>query len=298
MVLNWKMIVINYMSDSDLCYKSCGDYIVTMKKLPDTITNESRKGIVDPLHAKFRADKLLVVSIEHKSTGKCIDKIQNTTYIGRQIWYEESKKVSVSDYYQGEDEVCVPGIHYFLSRDAAFYWDNKTIRNGPFRSWYHNGQPYEEYTYLNGILHGSYHCWYDNGNTNKECSYLNGYINGSYRTWYNNGHKCMECSYLNGNMNGLYRIWYTNGHLQQECSYLDGYLNGLYRAWYKDGQMYQECTYVKGILNGLYQTWYEGGQKYHKCTYSNGQLNGLYQTWYGNGEKRLEFTYDKGNCVP
>ena len=57
-------------SSSSQCYKKCGDYIVTMKKLPDTITNESRRNVVDPLYAKFRADKLMVVSIEHKDTGE------------------------------------------------------------------------------------------------------------------------------------------------------------------------------------------------------------------------------------
>ena len=122
------MITIIIMSDIDLCYKRCGDYIVTMKKLPDTICNESRKGIVDPLHAKFRADKLLVVSIEHKLTGNKINRIQNTTY-HNQIWYEVSKEVSVTDYNQDLDEVCAPGIHYFLSRDAAFYY-NDMVRDG------------------------------------------------------------------------------------------------------------------------------------------------------------------------
>ena len=39
------MIGLKFMSDIDLCYKSCGDFIVTMKKLPDTVTNESRKEI-------------------------------------------------------------------------------------------------------------------------------------------------------------------------------------------------------------------------------------------------------------
>jgi hypothetical protein len=29
----------------EICYKSCGNYILTLQKLPDTITNESRSGV-------------------------------------------------------------------------------------------------------------------------------------------------------------------------------------------------------------------------------------------------------------
>ena len=178
-------------SDSDLCYKSCGDYIVTMKKLPDTITNESRKGIVDPLHAKFRADKLLVVSIEHKETGERIDRIQNTSYKGNQIWYEVLKEASVIDYDPDPDQVCAPGIHYFLSRDAAFYWENP-VEDGFYRSWYENGQKREECTYVNGMWHGIYQSWRNNGHKLEECTYVKGILNGHAKHWSMDGQRHSE----------------------------------------------------------------------------------------------------------
>lgn len=40
----------------EFCYKSCGKYIVKLSKLPDTITNEKRDGILpeNRLYAKYR----------------------------------------------------------------------------------------------------------------------------------------------------------------------------------------------------------------------------------------------------
>ena len=252
------------MSDTDLCYKSCGDYIVIMKKLPDTICNESRKGIVDPPHAKFRANKRLVVSIEHTITGKKIKRIQNTSYEDKQIWYEESKKVSASDYNSDLNKVCTSGIHYFLSRDAAFYWKNAQTSdagklNGPYKTWYHNGQKCVEYTYVDGKLDGSHQRWYQNGQKLKEYAYVMGELDGPYKSWYHNGQKEMESAYVMGKSDGPYKAWYQNGQKEIEIAYVMGKLDGPYKTWYSDGQTQiesvstlqekLECTYGAGIRN-------------------------------------------------
>ena len=152
-----------------LCYKSCGNYIITMKKLPDTICNECRKDIVDPLHAKFRADKLYVICIEHKKTGKKIDRIQHTSYPDKKVWYEESKEVFVPDYGKDIDKVYGQGIYYYLSRDVAYYCGNR-IKDGLYRSWYDNGQKKDECTYVAGKKDGLHQLWYEDGQKNEEWS--------------------------------------------------------------------------------------------------------------------------------
>src|SRR5690348_3690982 len=53
-----------YIDDEAYVYKMILDtYIVVMKKLPTTITNEKRTNVVDAAHAKFRASELEVVFI-------------------------------------------------------------------------------------------------------------------------------------------------------------------------------------------------------------------------------------------
>ena len=58
--------IVDRYEDGSHVFKSCShDWIVVLRKLPDTNTNESRP-VVDPNCAKFRADKLQVVDIIHK----------------------------------------------------------------------------------------------------------------------------------------------------------------------------------------------------------------------------------------
>ena len=251
-------------TDSDLCYKSCGDYIVTMKKLPDTITNESRKGIVDPLYASFRANKLLVVSIEHKNvyTWSRINKIQNTSYPNKRIWYEVSKEVYEPDYCRDLNKVSASGIHYFRSRDAAFYWKN-----------YDNGQKMTECA----IVDGHSREWHHNGQISKTCDFHDGKLHGPYRSWYNNGQKWHEHTYIHGRIYGPYQVWYGNGHQSIKCTYVNGKLHGLYQSWYDNGQKWEECTYRNGMMHGLCLSWHENGQKEADCTYVNGVRHRSYQ---------------------
>src|SRR5579872_6315550 len=60
-----------YCSDSSYVYKLCNNnhyrverkWLVVLKKLDDTITNEHRTGIVNDYFAKYRANKLKVIKI-------------------------------------------------------------------------------------------------------------------------------------------------------------------------------------------------------------------------------------------
>jgi hypothetical protein len=55
---------IDYINDEKYVYKTCGDFVVVLEKLEDTITNENRTNISqlgdNKLYAKYRANKLLV----------------------------------------------------------------------------------------------------------------------------------------------------------------------------------------------------------------------------------------------
>jgi hypothetical protein len=42
-----------YAHNKTIVYKSCSDYIIVLRKLTDTITNESRDDVIDPQHAYF-----------------------------------------------------------------------------------------------------------------------------------------------------------------------------------------------------------------------------------------------------
>src|SRR5438128_1956435 len=136
----------------DHLYKSCqGDYIVVLKKLDDTKTNESRKDIVDPMYAKFRANKLMVVRIYNKHTGEEVNSIKNSVYHTKKITYTCNEVVEVTNYDGNVDEICSTGIHYFKCEEAAKFYEhvmseNATLKEvkqsytGPYKQWSSNGQ--------------------------------------------------------------------------------------------------------------------------------------------------------------
>jgi len=100
-------ICCKYICDSTYVFKSCGNYLVVLEKLPDTITNESRSDISDHMHAKYRANKLRVILIVNKfDPSDIINEIQNTYYKHNKITYEKDKIVEVYDYDLDLNKVC------------------------------------------------------------------------------------------------------------------------------------------------------------------------------------------------
>ena len=90
-----------------IVFKRCGDYLVYLQKLPDiTITNENRESLKlaskeQKLHASYRANKLLILKIEHlwekkKDDDKnlipiLINEIKNTIFPEKQLTYKVGK---------------------------------------------------------------------------------------------------------------------------------------------------------------------------------------------------------------
>src|SRR5437016_3705304 len=139
----------------DHLYKSCQkNWIVVLQKLDDTITNEGRNDVSDPLYAKFRANKLRVVSICHKlNQEQCIDSITNSSYTGKTVTYTRGQVVEVDDFDNDLDHVCTTGIHYFKSVQAALMWEIPDNYTGVHRVWFNNGIKQADTEYLQGERH-------------------------------------------------------------------------------------------------------------------------------------------------
>ena len=69
-----------YNNDPLIVFKSCQiEWIVILKKLSDTITNESRSSAIDIQHAKYRGNKFLVIDIVNKfNINNHINEITNS----------------------------------------------------------------------------------------------------------------------------------------------------------------------------------------------------------------------------
>lgn len=244
--------------DPDIVYKSCQKiWIVFLRKLPDTMTNENRNNVVYSRFAQFRANKLEVYLIVAKDNPNITtDKVYNSTY-KKKICYEVGKTITIEDYDTNIDKICSPGIHYFKSIECAYYFDilNLSKFSGLFFSWYPNGVKKHEYFY-NEIsqLHGKYIEMYESGYIKKICFYDKGLLDGQYTEWY-----------------------------EYKRSFL----------WLKIYQdKYIECTYNKGRLHGSYFMWYDSGIKWLECTYDNDLLYGKYFKWHPNGKLWIDAIYN------
>ena len=233
-------------------YKACRKSIVTLQLLPDSVTNESREGVVDPLHAKFRTNKVRVISMVQPFTKELITK--DTSLRDHSFIYKIGEIVQTT-FDDDINEVCASGIHYFKTEETAvsYYVLHKNIKtpDGTWREWYASGQPESEMTYKNGTLDGIWRWWYENGYRKSEGTYKNGKPDGTWREWYDSGQMKSEGNYKNGEPNGTWKYWYESGQLEYEHIYKNGELDGIWRRWYESGQMEYEKTYKNGNLENV-----------------------------------------------
>jgi antitoxin component YwqK of YwqJK toxin-antitoxin module len=215
-----------------LCYKSCSvEWIVVMKKLIDTITNEERESVKNKLFAKHRANKLLVIEIRNKYNKTNIKEIFSSCY-KKKIKYIVGEIIE-EEFDKNINNVCSAGIHYFLSEERAFHYERK-----------------EHYT-------GVYKMWKDDGRIFGKCMFNNGIFEGQCIEYHKNGKKKAEYEYKKNKINGLYIEWYDNGYIKIICICENGVLNGLYNEWYPSGSRKNAYTYNMGNFVCTYEKWFD-----------------------------------------
>ncbi len=139
----------------DVVFKRCSDNILVLKRpLENFQSNEKRKDVFDPNFAKFRCNGLFVVEIiEVTNVFKNLLSI-NHKWNSTKIRYTVGEIVK-PDYFDFDlDLVCGHGIHYFLTLEAAFYYECRFVKNGKLIHYYENGAKSIEENYKNGKLDG------------------------------------------------------------------------------------------------------------------------------------------------
>lgn len=229
-------------------YKSCHNYVVRMLKLSDTITNESRYGVHNKKFAKFRGSKFLVTHIVDKlNPSVAIEQITNSQS-SRITTYKINEIVIPDKFDTSLDRVCTNGIHYFLSIEAAFYYD--LLLFFP--------------TYTGELI--SYH---DNGSAYQTCSYIDGKKNGTYRKYDTSGNLIADCELVDCRSHGKYREFTNRGILIRDICLENGQYHGWYRTYYEDGTLKLEKHYEKGSLDGPYREYFPSKKIKNEYIYKN-----------------------------
>jgi antitoxin component YwqK of YwqJK toxin-antitoxin module len=151
-----------------MMFKRCSKFIVILQKpLENFQCNEMRKNIKDKNYAKFRCNGAKVIDILHSETLEHKKKISHfrngATNTEIATVYEVDKLVTPDYFDKNIEDICTHGIHYFLSLEAAFYYDCQNPINGQFLRFYDNGQKWVEMNYVDGYVEGKRTIWHYDG---------------------------------------------------------------------------------------------------------------------------------------
>jgi hypothetical protein len=113
------------------------------------------------------------------------------------------------------------------------------------KSFYRNGQLYEQVPVRNGRRHGIVRVWHKNGVHASEEPFQNGLLHGVCRHWNEAGRRLGEYRMIRGT--GLQRDWHDNGKLRIEVSTIQGEFCGRNRIWLRDGTLLTERFYLHGL---------------------------------------------------
>lgn len=252
-------------------YVSYVDHIIICNKTDTTITDEFRKGLVDPLRATYHANHLLIIAIEHKLTKKRVNKLDNFR-VGKIL---NEKLLSFVNPKQKQ----LP-ITFYVSKEVAFYDELPEIYSlcnceytGEYKMWSNNGQ-----LIMNSWISN------DEFNENKEnfCYFDNGYP--EIEEYFENGKK-------------VYKEYYENGNIKNSSYSIDGLSQDEYVDYFDDNKIKCKCFYNNGKLNGEYLEFYDNGNLACKCNYKDDILVGSYEDYYKNGNKQTECVYDENGKI-
>ncbi len=206
-------------------YKACRNSISTLELLPDSITNETRDGVVNSDFAKFRTNKAKVISIVNPETNEQLD--SDCSGYSPSFVYKVGKEVSTI-FDPNINKVCGGGIHYFKTYEGAlsWYYQHHYKTNGKYIWYYENGQKEFEHNYKDGMENGQGTRWHPNGQKWWEFNYKEGLRDGKQEEWRENGQKLHKYHYKGGILDGKQEEWYENGQKDYECNYKDGLILG------------------------------------------------------------------------
>jgi antitoxin component YwqK of YwqJK toxin-antitoxin module len=223
----------------DCVFKSCNtNWIVTLQRTANTITNESREGIYDHDHAKFRGNEFEVVDIVNKfDPNKKTDKVINTK---RKFTYAVGTITKPANGFdENLNKICSQGIHYFKTFEPSFYYSLSTIPKGIYRNWYSDGRLMGEYEFHNGTKHGMYIRWHDNGYKCIKGTYIDDKEHGRRTTWYDSGIKMEDYDFICDNAHGPYISWHNTPHEQkmEQFIYDNWKITGDHKKWDIEGNL-------------------------------------------------------------
>jgi len=230
-----------------------------------------------------------------KSIGLFNDKLNLEQ--GPWVYFYESGGVksegSFNDkgHYDGDWKIYYPQQGEL--KKTVHYTDGKL--NGPYQSYYRNGQPAEKGTYKNDMQDGNLEIYYPTGVLNIKMSYKDGKQDGPLKVYHENGLLKEEVTYKMGLFDGVYKEYNSkNGKLSFESSFIAGKQNGMTKNYYKDGSIESEGKIVNGEHDGEWKYYFDSGKLKKSGTFKGGKETGVWKEFWENGKPDSESNFADG----
>lgn len=135
-----------------------------------------------------------------------------------------------------------------------------------------NGQIMEQYSLnSNQEKDGNYKSFYENGNIYEEANFTNGVLTGERKLYYQNGNiEIIEVYNQSGQLDGEYKAYHENGKLKVEKLYKNNLIEGVLKVYYPSGNIKEEVLLSNNTENGPFTEYFENGKIQWKGTYLNG----------------------------
>jgi len=175
--------------------------------------------------------------------------------------------------------------------------DGVTQRDGPWVSFYPDGQKYEEGAFTRDKRTGRWNYYHENGSLAKSGEYVDGQPDGTWQYRRTDGSLEHEECYRSGKRHGAWRYFDRMERPLKLETFENGSRQGETVTWFVSGQKATEENYVANELNGVSRTWHENGMQATEQTYERGKLQGRSTSWSPEGEVLVELLYEKGRVL-
>jgi antitoxin component YwqK of YwqJK toxin-antitoxin module len=243
-------IISKFLSDRTYVYTSCiennSNWLIILKRTPNTLTDENRKCIKNAAMAKYIGtylEVIMIVNIDDATVtlNEVKDNNNNFSYTVGEVINKKEKDNANNNIY-------AYGVPFFLNifRAISHTQNPKEKFSGIWIFHHADGQRLKYAFYHNGVHHGECKLYYNNGMITERMQYHNGILNGQYFR-YHFGEKIHEnVNYINGNMHGLYVCCYENGQVCKKINYDNGVMDGPYEGYEPSGYRTEKVHYYKG----------------------------------------------------
>jgi len=134
-----------------------------------------------------------------------------------------------------------------LYEGAQVQVGDEWVRDGGWRAWHADGQPWEEGAYRGGEEDGPWRWWYDNGSPQALGTFADGKHVGGWTYYHENGYVMAEGVYEDDRPVGAWRTYHDSGALHSEGRFVDGKREGRWNVYDSRGVLDVEAS-------GLYRS--------------------------------------------